>query len=70
MAVSASATVNLPGIQPSVETTNKAYLQPTGFKLQINRKYFPNLGNLGKFGGSGRTPAILFHTPVFWENTF
>ena len=43
MAVSASATVNLPGIQPSVETTNKAYLQPTGFKLQINRKYFPNL---------------------------
>lgn len=31
------------GILESSLTTNVNYLQPTGFKLSINRKYFPNL---------------------------
>ena len=31
------------GILESSLTTNTNYLQPTGFKLSINRKYFPNL---------------------------
>jgi len=31
------------GILESTLTTNTNYLQPTGFKLGINRKYFPNL---------------------------
>ncbi|OUT92820.1 MAG: hypothetical protein CBB96_05510 [Gammaproteobacteria bacterium TMED36] len=43
MAVSATATVGLKGIQPTSEATNKSYLQPTGFKFKINRKYFANL---------------------------
>lgn len=31
------------GILESTLTTNVNYLQPTGFKLGINRKYFPNV---------------------------
>jgi hypothetical protein len=43
MAVAVTSTVGLKGIQPSGETTNKSYLQPTGFKFKINRKYFSNI---------------------------
>tara|TARA_B100000287_G_C20237161_1_gene624557 strand:+ start:62 stop:592 length:531 start_codon:yes stop_codon:yes gene_type:complete len=31
------------GILESALETNKSFLQPTGFKININRKYFPNL---------------------------
>ena len=31
------------GILESQLETNKSFLQPTGFKISINRKYFPNL---------------------------
>ena len=31
------------GILESTLATNVNYLQPTGFKLGINRKYFPNV---------------------------
>ena len=38
-----SSTVTSAGILESTITTNTNYLQPTGFKLGINRKYFPNI---------------------------
>ena len=41
MAISTTTTTS--GILESSITSNVNYLQPTGFKLGINRKYFPNI---------------------------
>ena len=38
-----STTTTSTGILESTPTTNPNYLQPTGFKIGINRKYFPNI---------------------------